>query len=507
MLKPIIQFIKDKIIKSSTSSDDLEALFNNMNEGFAHHEIILNDEGQPIDYRFLRINKAFERLTGLKHENVIGNSVMTLMPETEKYWVDLYGDVSLNNTSKTFTNYSQALGKYFNVSVYSPKLYQFVTVITDITDTMTLQKEIEMDRALLKTTLMSIGDGVISTDDQGNVQMMNQMAETLTGYNFEGAKGRAFGEIFHAIDASSHQTVINPVTKVMETNEIYEIKDNVFLIQKDGSKLFIEESAAPPILNSEGNVMGVIVVFRDCTQRRSRQKQIEFLSLHDQLTGLYNRYFFEEELQRLDTNRKLPMSLIMIDVNGLKLTNDAFGHQKGDMILVMVANVLRDACREEDIIARIGGDEFVILLPQTDRETANGGVADRIYKGVSQEDLDGAILSVSIGHGTKLNYDEKMNDIFAEAEEQMYRKKLTESQSMRNQTIQAIMETLNEKNTRERIHSENVGQLCKQIGQAMSLSYENLKDLEMAGLLHDIGKIAIEDYVLNKPGKLTKKRI
>ncbi len=172
---------------------------------------------------------------------------------------------------------------------------------------------------------------------------------------------------------------------------------------------------------------------------------MNILSFHDQLTGLYNRRFYEEELKRLDTVRNLPLSLVMLDVNGLKLTNDAFGHLAGDELLKSVSNVLMNQCRTDDIIARIGGDEFIVLLPATTHTEASK-IVDRIQAEMKYLSVSNVPVSVSIGCQTKNNDLEPIMDVFVKAEDQMYRNKLTESQSMRNKTIQVILETLNAKN-------------------------------------------------------------
>ncbi|WP_069998505.1 HD domain-containing phosphohydrolase [Cellulosilyticum sp. I15G10I2] len=247
----------------------------------------------------------------------------------------------------------------------------------------------------------------------------------------------------------------------------------------------------------------VMAITRDITDQKKNLSYIEYLSYHDQLTGLYNRRFLEEMLISLDETHQLPLTIAMIDVNGLKLTNDAFGHVAGDELLKKVSEIFTKECRAEDVVARVGGDEFIILFPRTTYEEAEK-VVKNIYSSVSNERIRQIMISVSIGWETKYEVDQPINDIFSKAEEYMYRKKLTESQSMRNETIRIIINTLNEKNEREKIHSEKVSLLSKQIGIAMQLDYEVIKEIEAAGLMHDIGKIAINENVLNKPEVLTE---
>lgn len=245
----------------------------------------------------------------------------------------------------------------------------------------------------------------------------------------------------------------------------------------------------------------VVAIIRDITEAKNNRIYIEYLSYHDQLTGLYNRHFYEDKIKRLDTEKNLPMTIALLDVNGLKLTNDAFGHLAGDKLLKNVADLLKRNCRSSDVIARIGGDEFIILFPKTTSIEVST-IVKSIYEEAAEMNLGNIVLSVSIGWDTKTFIEQSMNELFVKAEDHMYRKKLIESQSMRNKTLQTIIKSLNEKNEREKRHSDQVSIISKKIGEAMNLDYEMVKDLEIAGLFHDIGKIAVNEDILNKPGDL-----
>ena len=479
-----------------------QSLFENMGEGFALHRIVCDAQGVPIDYIFLDVNQAFEKITQLKSEDIIGKNVKTILPNTEPYWIEKYGEVAVTGRSTVFTNYSQELDKYFSVNVYSPNSMEFATIFTDITEQVISTEKIERERKFLKTIFQSLGDGVISIDENGNIDLMNAVAENLTGWKIGEAKGRRFEEVFEIVNEFTRQRCESPVKQVFELGEIVELENHTILIKKNGQEIPIEDSAAP-IKCENGNVIGAVVVFRDYTEKKEKQDKIIYLSYHDQLTGLYNRRFFEEELIRLDTERNLPFTIAMVDVNGLKLTNDAFGHFAGDRLLKRVAQILKNHCRTDDIIARIGGDEFVILLPQTSYEEAEK-VVNRIYKSVENCYLDQIVISVSIGWDTKGSVDQTIRDTFIKAEEHMYRKKLTESQSMRNETIKAILKTVNEKSEREKIHAEKVSEISKIIGKMLNLPQDVINEIEIAGLMHDIGKIGISDLVLNKEGALTE---
>ncbi len=361
---------------------------------------------------------------------------------------------------------------------------------------------LELEKELFSTTLKSIGDGVISTDQHGKIVLMNTVSEGLTGWKQEEASGKPFEEVFNIINENTRKKCVNPVSRALQLKKVVMLENHTILITKTGNEIPIEDSAAP-ITDKSGHISGTVLVFRDTTEKKEKQQRIEYLSYHDQLTGLYNRHFFEEEIKRLDVDRNLPFSIAMIDVNGLKLTNDAFGHEAGDLLLKSVSKVLKNECRTDDIISRVGGDEFVILLPKSSHAETEL-IVKRIYKVIESQKINSIILSVSIGWETKTNSHEDIKEVYSKAEDYMYRKKITESQSMRNQTIKVIMHTLHETNSREKIHSERVSKLSRIIGEAMKLEEEVLKELEIIGLMHDIGKIAINNNILNKPGKLTE---
>ena len=174
----------------------------------------------------------------------------------------------------------------------------------------------------------------------------------------------------------------------------------------------------------------------------------------------------------------------------------------GDDLLKKVAQVISLACRANDIVARLGGDEFVIILPETDSFEAEK-IIKRITKLSLSEKVGFVDISISFGYKTKSNDEEKIEDIFKDAEDNMYKKKLFEGPSMRSKTIKAIINTLHEKDEGEEEHSLRVSELCKRMGEVLGMpEYEN-EALKSVGLLHDIGKIAIDEKILNKIGELT----
>jgi diguanylate cyclase (GGDEF)-like protein/PAS domain S-box-containing protein len=350
--------------------------------------------------------------------------------------------------------------------------------------------------------LLSIGDGVICTDKNYNVTFINRVTESVTGWTQKEAFGISIYKIFTIINEHTRKNTQHIINQVMTSGKTHFLANHTILITRNETEVLIEDSVAP-ILDDTNCVIGVVIVFRDFTEKWERLKKIEFLAQYDQLTGLYNRGYYETILNSLDTKGNLPLTLIMSDVNGLKLINDTFGHSMGDELLKKTANVIKREIRPDDIVARLGGDEFIVILPKTDAYEAER-IIKRIKDLLSKEKVSNIEVSISFGYETKIKDEESIQEIFKIAENNMYKKKLFERPSMRGKTVGAILNTLYEKNKREEKHSLRVSELCVSLGEVLGLSEQKIEELKSVGLLHDIGKIAIAENILNKPGKLTE---
>ncbi len=185
----------------------------------------------------------------------------------------------------------------------------------------------------------------------------------------------------------------------------------------------------------------VASIVASAVKRSRTEKDLIYHTFHDQLTGLFNRTYFKEESRRLNVERQLPISIIIADVNGLKLINDTYGHNKGDKLLKKVASIFQETCREEDIITRWGGDEFLILLPQM-KEDETKRVCDRIRKKCSKTKKIKIPVSIALGYAIKERVDEDIYACIDEADEKMYKNKLTESRSVKGNVLKALLKIL-----------------------------------------------------------------
>ena len=371
----------------------------------------------------------------------------------------------------------------------------------DITEKEMMEQQLSNENERYKTTLLSVGEGIISTDCAGMITVMNPIAEKMTGWSQEAAAGRRLSEVLTVFDEQSGRLCENPADIVIAAAEVYQPDFATCLTSRYGSETPIEIIAAP-IRNRLGEISGVVIVLKDFSEYRERQKQIEFLSFHDHLTSLNNRRYFAKAMKDVDTRSNLPLTVMTLDVNGLKLTNDAFGHDAGDRLLCIVADILKEACRSGDIIARIGGDEFAILLPRTDAEKAEK-IKQRILQLTLHANMDNVVVSLAIGFSVKAGMKESLENALSEADQLMYKEKFNQGKTMRNQTIDTVLKNIYSKYAQEQIHTERVSQYCYLISSALHLTQTEKSELRIAGLLHDIGKITIPSELLNKPARLS----
>ncbi len=210
------------------------------------------------------------------------------------------------------------------------------------------------------------------------------------------------------------------------------------------------------------------LLFHNITDYKIKGEKARFLSFHDRLTGLFNRYYLEEEMRRLDTERQLPISIIVADVNGLKLINDTYGYSAGDRLIKSAAELIKSSCRKEDIITRWGGDEFVVFLPQISIEEAHR-VGDRIKKGCRAAGVDGIPFSMAIGFAVKDRPEQIIGTVQKMAEERMHRNKLTEYKTIKGNLIKALHSSLQEKCNETEEHFKCKQKVALSIGKKLKL--------------------------------------
>ena len=450
-------------------------------------------------------------LTGFKPEELLSGDLTYYDLIVQEYKDALFkkwrDDIDFNRISTDEYPIRTASGKIKWVweqsrGVYDPSGAALASegFITDITDKILSERALKQSEERFRTIFekSQIGIGIYDSIT-GQAYHVNDRLSEIFGRNKEQLLRINWEQYSHPEDIEENLHKMSMLNEGLIDGFTI---DKRFI--KPGGTIIWTNLIVTPFDSDEMANPCHLCMINDISAQKQAEEKTAYLNYHDQLTGVYNRRFYDEELKRLDAERNLPISLVMADVNGLKLTNDAFGHLVGDQMLKRIASIMKRECRSDDIVARIGGDEFILLLPRTNSLDAES-IVNRINDSIKKEKWRNIIFSVSFGSATKSVTTEEMKKIYMLAEDRMYRDKLSESRSMRYETIKIIRETLFQKNKREQLHCERVSELCELIGKAMGFSFGEVMELKTAGLLHDIGKIGIEENMLNKTGRLSSK--
>ena len=358
------------------------------------------------------------------------------------------------------------------------------------------QKELQTSNDKFKTYIEKSPVGICILDNNGKYVEVNQMACQIAGYTEEEFLSMSIYDyvVVNEESAKRRANFNEIVEKGFATGEI-------LVRQKNGEVQWINVTGA------KINENCILCFFIDITERKERETKIEYISFHDSLTNVNNRGFFEQELKRLDTEEYLPLSYIITDTNGLRLINDTLGHGAGDIILIETAKVLQKNTRQGDVLARVGGDEFAILLPKTDSSEAQA-IMESILAECQKTDVDidgqKLQLNIALGCATKKVVAESLSYILKIAEGLMYRRKLLARDSYHSAFLSSLKQSLFERSHETEEHAERLVELTRMMGKALGLQLSQLNELQLLSTMHDIGKISIDNYILTKPGKLTE---
>jgi len=449
------------------------------------------------DGRYLNVNDTFLKTLEYDREDVIGKraSDLNLYTDVNQEQCAAAGKVQNLEVSIRGQNGTVYTVIYNAEPIMIGETPCLLKSLTDITKRKEVEEKLIKSEQKYKLLFNAMNDAFshhcIICDEFGKpidfrIITANPSFETMTGLKSEAIIGKTASEILPDVA----QAMIDLYGRVVLTGE--SVHFNFF--SKNSNKYF--EVKAYSLSPHE-----FATIFMDITERIENEKNIEYLNYHDVLTGLYNRRFYEEELKRLNNERNLPISLIYGDVNGLKVINDAFGHLKGDELLQKAALAIRSACRSDDIIARWGGDEFVILLPKTDADEVEV-IAKRIKETYAKEYVNSVSGSISLGWDTQCSNTDDILKTLKNAEDLMYKNKTLECERIRLNTIKTLMTTLNEHYSWTEQLAKRVSKLCQDIARAIGLPEWEVCRVGTAGFFCEIGNISLEEGILNKPDKL-----
>lgn len=368
-------------------------------------------------------------------------------------------------------------------------------ILQDITRQKQGEEELRASEEKYSSYIENAPNAVCVVNENGKFVEVNKAATLITGYDRERLLTMSIADI---TAPASLDVVMQGFAQLKNTGFM---NLDLQFTHQNGSTRWWSVNA---VKVSENRYIGFS---SDITSKVEADEALRHISYHDFMTGLYNRRFFEEELKRADASGMLPLSILMGDINGVKLVNDAFGHAEGDRLIIDSAKIISSCCRRTDSVARIGGDEFGIIMPNTDATTALG-ILNTMQAALNAYDAgahkDKFTHSVSMGFATKTSVDEDIALTIRIAEEYMYQRKLLEHRSSHSAIISSIKATMLEKSHETEEHAERLVDLSRAVANGLHLSQIDQDRLELLATLHDIGKVGVSDNILTKSEKLTE---
>ncbi|WP_422481195.1 HD domain-containing phosphohydrolase [Pleomorphochaeta sp. DL1XJH-081] len=452
---------------------------------------------------YLYVSKRYLEEFGVPGQDVIGKNHYEVFPDLPQYLKDVHSRV-LTGAVESGDNdqWIRSDGSVDWMRWECRPWYEAdgtiggLVVYTEIINKWKqLENELRNANARLERLITEASGPIAILDNHGLISRFNKAFENLTGKRWQRVADIHFGELFSMEDLPEGGDPISFWDRLFQSTTKNHIE--LSISSKGGDRRHVIWNwASVSEKDSEGKTY-TIVQGQDITERKLAEERLRYMGERDFLTGLYNRQYLESELLKMDRPENLPLTILLVDTNGLKIVNDSFGTDAGDQLLRHVASILESACSPHDILARYGGDEFVILMPRTGTAGAKR-VAQRVSGLAEQAKTSQMRISLSYGYATRTSVKESYNAVFKRAEDALNRSKIYESTSEKSKSIGLVMNTLFEKSRRESQHSKRVSALCEKIAQRLQMSSADVSRMKVAGLMHDIGKIGIDESILNK---------
>lgn len=459
---------------------------------------------KDLDLKFVYVNNIYAQTYNKKIEDFIGFTNENIFVEDIcKKYNNHCLEVIKHREAKKYEAYIN--DKYHQCCIFpiideNNKLLAIVGIvgILGVDELEEKNMEIEAQKNLTKQ-IMDILPGVIFyKDKESRYVYANKACQDFY-------KEKGIDNIFGKTDMDLHDD--KEIAKVFleDDRNIIETKKAIHkegIVETKGGIKQYRDVVKIPLLDSTGEVAGIVGRSIDLTRVKENEKKLEYLSYTDILTGAKNRTCFEEEILNLSKIENLPLGIIMGDTNGLKLVNDTFGHDEGDRLLKLTTDVIKDVCQNIGEAFRIGGDEFVILIPKASSKICED-IIKKIVKKCDEYEDDIFKLSISLGASVKRDDGKDVFEVLKEAEDKVYRHKLLQEGSIKSSVFSSLKMGLGVKNMETEEHTKRVSNYAIQVGKKMDMEISELDELIIVAELHDIGKIGVSEEILIKPGELT----